>query len=108
MTEELSEPMTSQQRARILEQLDQMLQRGQMTAAEATRLRAATDPAEFEGAIRDVRARHAGARIDAAVKKGSMTQQEADDILLSIKKGEHSPSLRSHLNQLAHRKRSAK
>jgi hypothetical protein len=106
VTEESNPPMTLRQQARILGQLDKMVKKQQMTEDEASRLRAASAPAEFESVIREIRARHAGAKMDAAIKDGTMTQQEADDILLSIKNGEHSRSLRSHLRQLVPGRRS--
>jgi polyhydroxyalkanoate synthesis regulator phasin len=106
MSEESEQPMTPRQRENILRGLDKMVKKGQMTEAEAARIRESTDPEEFESAVRAVRARHASKRLDAAVQDGSMTQGEADDILVGIQKGEHSRSFRSHLRQLVHGKRS--
>jgi hypothetical protein len=79
-----------------------------MTGAEGARLRLAADPAEFDAAIQEVRARHAGERTDAAVEAGTMTRGEGDDILASTKRGEHSMSHRARLRQhLAPGKRSS-
>ncbi|MHB8220609.1 MAG: hypothetical protein ACYDHU_09875 [Acidimicrobiales bacterium] len=103
MTEESEQsepPMTPRQRENILRGLDKMVKMGQMTTDEADRLRQATDPEEFDVAVRAVRARHASKRLDGAVKEGSMTMEEADDVLVRIQKGEHSRSLRSHLRHL--------
>ncbi len=99
MTDKSHEPLTPRQRSRILEQLDKMVGKGQMTEEEAARLRVASSDAEFDSVIRDVRARHAGQRIDAAVRSGSMSQQEGDDILAGVKRGEHSMSFRTRLRQ---------
>ena len=97
MTDASNQPMTSRQRESILRSLDKMVKKGQMTEAEATSLRDASDPQEFDAAVRDVRLRHAGKRFEGAVADGSMTHEEADDILVCIRKGEHCRSLRSHL-----------
>ena len=99
-SEQPDQPMTPRQRENILRGLDKMVKKGQMTKDEADRLREATDPEEFEVAVRTVRARHTSKRLDGAVKDGSMTKEEADDVLERIQKGEHSRSLRSHLRHL--------
>ena len=108
MTDGSQESITPRQQERILEQLDKMVRKGRMTEGEARRLREATGAADFESVIRDVRSRHAGTKVDAAVKDGSMTREEADNVILSIKKGEHSRSLRAHLRHLVPGKRPGK
>jgi len=57
-------------RERLLEQLGRMVETGRVTETEAARLRAATDSDEFDDAARDIRVRHAGAHLDAAVEGG--------------------------------------
>lgn len=104
-SEQPNQPMMPRQRENILRGLDKMVKKGQMTTDEADRLREATDPEEFEIAVRAVRARHASKRLDGAVKDGSMTKEEADDAIDRIQKGEHSRSLRSHLQHLLPGKR---
>ena len=100
------QPMTPRQRENIARGLDKMVKKGQMTQDEADRLQDASDPEEFEVAVRALRARHADKRLAGAVKDGTMTKQEANDVLERIKTGEHSRSLRSHLRQLVRSKHS--
>jgi len=76
-----------------------MVASGRLTAEEAERLRAAPDPTGTEKVLRDIRARHAGERLDVAVAEGAMTREDADDILERVRRGEHSRNLRSHLAQ---------
>lgn len=90
---------------RILARLDKMVASGRVTETEAARLRAAIQPEEFEAAVRSIRLRHAGARLDAAVQGGQMTQQEADGYRDGLAKGEHPRSLRNHLTKLHRRSR---
>ena len=86
---------------RILQQLDKMVVSGQVTPEEAERLRKAQGKPEFEAAVLDVRLRHAGERIRSAVSAGQISQQEADDQLDRLRKGEHPKGLRARLR--AHR-----
>jgi hypothetical protein len=86
---------------RILQQLDKMVASGQMTPEEAERLREAKGKPEFESVVLDVRLRHAGQRLHSAVSAGQMSQQEADDQLERLRKGEHPKGLRARLR--AHR-----
>jgi hypothetical protein len=88
-----------QDQQRILQQLDRMVSAGRVSPQEAERLRAAADADEFEAAMGDVRARHAGADLDAAVADGHLTQPEADDLLRRLRRGEHAPGLRKNLRQ---------
>lgn len=92
-------------RERLLKQLDKMVASGRVTETEAARLRAATHPDEFDNAARDIRVRHAGAHLTAAVQSGGMTQEEASAHLESLKNGEHPRSLRAHLRSLLPRTR---
>lgn len=85
---------------RILPRLDKMVASGRVTETEAAGLRAAGQPEEFEAAVRSIRLRHAGARLDAAVEGGQMTRQEADGYRDRLAKGEHPRSLRTHLTNL--------
>jgi hypothetical protein len=87
-------------RQRLVQQLDRMVARRQVTPEEAQQLRAANDPASFDAAVVAIRLRHAGARLTAAVESGQMTQEEADDNLHRLRQGEHPRALRSHLRKL--------
>ena len=84
---------------RLLQQLDRMVSAGRISLQEAERLRAAGNADEFEAAMGDVRARHAGADLDVAVADGQLTQPEADDLLHRLRRGEHAPGLRKNLRQ---------
>jgi hypothetical protein len=53
-------------RHRLYEALDRMVASGRVTETEAQRLRAAAEPTEFNKAVRDIRIRHAGLKLDAA------------------------------------------
>lgn len=87
-------------RQRIIERLDQMVESGRVTGQEAERLRAAREPNAFDAVIRDIRVRHAGARLGTAVDDGSLTQEDADGFLEQMTKGEHPRSLRARLRGL--------
>jgi hypothetical protein len=93
-------------RDRILGALDRMVKAGRLTEREAEALRSAADAREFNHAVREIRARHAGVKLDAAVADGSMTRSEADSILDRLWQGEHGGGLRSRLRSLrAHGRR---
>jgi hypothetical protein len=82
---------------RILRQLDKMVASGQVTPEEAERLRETQGKPEFEAAMLDVRLRHAGERLKAAVGEGRISQQEADNQLERLRNGEHPKGLRARL-----------
>ena len=86
-------------RQRVLRQLDRMVAAGRVTAQEAERLRGAPDPAAFEAALGEIRARHAGADLDAAVAAGQLTRAEADDLQHRIGQGDHPRGLRGQLRR---------
>jgi polyhydroxyalkanoate synthesis regulator phasin len=84
---------------RIIEQLDSMVESGRITPEEAARLRATEDTAEFDAAINEIRARHAGAHMEAAVADGGMSREEADGLLERVRHGEHPEGLRARLRR---------
>ena len=87
-------------RERLLKQLDKMVASGRVTETEAARLRAAAGSDEFDQAAREIRVRHAGEHLNAAVEGGQMTQEEANAHLEGLRRGEHSRFLRAHLRSL--------
>jgi hypothetical protein len=91
-------------RNRLLERLDHMVESGQVTDDEAARLRAAGTADEFEAAVVAIRTRHADARLTAVVDAGQMSQADADANLERIRSGEHPRGLRAHLARIAPRK----
>ena len=82
---------------RLIGQIDKMVTSGRITEDEAVRLRAAEGTPEFDAAVGEIRARHAGAHIDGAVRAGEMSQQEADGYLERLRSGEHPKGLRARL-----------
>jgi hypothetical protein len=82
---------------RVVQQLDRMIASGQITESEADRLRTTQGTPEFDAALGEVRARHASARLDAAVSEGTMTPEEASDYLRRLRQGEHPKGLRARL-----------
>jgi hypothetical protein len=85
---------------RRLEQLDRLVDSGQVTVEEATALRTATNAEDYEAAVVRIRSRHARARLELAVEGGQMTQAEADANLEQIQNGEHPRGLRAQLRKI--------
>jgi len=85
------------QEERIIQQVDKMLTSGRITEEEAVRLRATEGTAEFDAAVGEIRARHAGAHMEVAIADGEMSQEEADGYLKSLRNGEHPKGLRARL-----------
>lgn len=83
--------------ARMMERLDAMVANGRITAEEAVQLRAAEGTAAFDDVVARVRARHARAHTDPAVAEGTMSQEEADDLVGRVLAGEHSTELRKQV-----------
>ena len=86
-------------RERIIEQVEKMVRSGRITEEEAERLRATEGTADFDTAIGDIRARHAGVHMESAIAKGEMTQEEADGYLVRLRDGEHPEGLRARLRK---------
>jgi len=105
MDEDLEDQFGPGKRERLVESLDRMVDSGRVTEAEASQLRAAVGPAQFESAVRNIRVRHAGIQLGAAVEDGKMTQDEADSSIECLKNGEHQKGLRAHLRKLVPRDR---
>jgi hypothetical protein len=82
---------------RIIGQIDKMVASGRITENEAVRLRSAEGTPEFDVAIGDIRARHAGAHMEGAIRAGEMSQEEADGYLERLRSGEHPKGLRAQL-----------
>jgi hypothetical protein len=104
--DDLEDPDHPGTHRRLLMRLDHMVESGRVTDDEAARLRAATGPQEIDHAVGAIRARHAGARLDAAVAGGDMSREEADGFLERLRNGEHPRGLRSHLARLRPRRQS--
>jgi hypothetical protein len=90
-------------RDRLLGALDRMVESGRITETEAQHLRAAANESDFNQAARDIRVRHAGLRLDAAVADGSLPRAEADALLGRLVDGEHGRALRTRLRTVGHR-----
>jgi predicted outer membrane protein len=100
MTEDCTNSLSSTRRERLEQRVEKMRASGRLSEQEAARLRAARGPAEFDEAVRDVRVRHAGARLEAAVADGTIARDEADALLERLRSGEHSRSLRARIGAL--------
>lgn len=83
---------------RLVERLDHMVEIGRVTEVEAARVRAASGADELDQAVRAIRLRHAGDRLDAAVAAGHMTRSQADTHLEGLANGDHPGDLRSLLH----------
>ena len=90
----------TRRRHRLVERVGQMVRSGRLTEAEAERLRATEGQDEFDEAVRDIRVRHAGTSLGAAVDEGRLSQDEADGLLERLRGGEHSRSLRARVRRL--------
>jgi polyhydroxyalkanoate synthesis regulator phasin len=82
---------------RMMERLDAMVANGRLTAEEAAELRASAGTPEFDEILARVRARHAQAHTGPAVADGTMSQDEADQLLERVLAGEHSAELRKQV-----------
>lgn len=85
--------------------LGRLVESGRLTPQEADRLREA-DEDEIDEVVVGIRARHATARLEAAVAAGDITTEDADRLVERLRAGEHSPELRAQLNRLARSRRS--
>lgn len=84
---------------RIITQVDRMVASGRITEEEAARLRSADGTADFQTAVGEIRARHASTHIQEAVADGEMSNQEADEYLELLRRGDHQIGLRARLRQ---------
>ena len=99
MTEHTS-PMRDTSRARLRGRASRMVDAGRLTADEARRLQAATDPDEFDSVVLDIRTRHAVATLEAAVAEGALSPERAADLLHRLRGGEDPATLRDELRRL--------
>jgi len=100
MSDDLRSQIGPRKRAQLVKGLDRMVASGRVTESEAERLRATDDPGAFETAVQDIRVRHAGAKLKAAVDGGHMTQAEANANLERLRSGDHMQSLRAYLRKI--------
>jgi polyhydroxyalkanoate synthesis regulator phasin len=91
-----------------MKQIDKMVKSGRISEEEAARLRSTEGTPEFDQAMGDIRARHAGAHMEEAVAEGQMSQAKADGYIERLKAGEHPRGLRSHLGQLKRQRGSSR
>lgn len=105
MSEDEIDELDPERLSRIAGQADKLVAAGRLTAEEARQLRAAPDVSRADQVMREIRARHAAERLDAAVAEGAMSRQEADDLLERVRGGEHSRALRSHLSRFRVKRR---
>jgi hypothetical protein len=101
MAEQADSTWPGEEQQRVLRQLDRMVAAGRVTAQEAERLRGARDAATFESVLGEIRSRHAGPDLAAAVQAGQLTGAEADDLRHQIRQGHHPRGLRGQLRRWA-------
>jgi hypothetical protein len=101
MVDEAGRTWPGEEQQRVLRQLDRMVAAGRVTTQEAERLRRAQDAADLESVMGEIRARHAGPDLEAAVQAGQLTGAEADDLKHRIRRGDHPRGLRGQLRQWA-------
>jgi hypothetical protein len=92
--------LDSERRERLVGCLDQMIESGRVTETEAGRLRTARGQDEFDSGVLEIRLRHARGSLDAAVREGKLTGEEADAFLVRLRNGEHPRELRAELRGL--------
>jgi hypothetical protein len=101
MADEAGSTWPSEEQQRVLRQLDRMVAAGRVTTQEAERLRGAQDADAFEAVMGEIRARHAGPELEAAVQAGHLSGAEAEDLRHRIRRGDHPRGLRGQLRQWA-------
>ncbi len=97
MSEDEIDGLDAKRLRRIAAQAGKLVAAGRLTADEAERLRAAPDLSRARRVVREIRARHASERLDDAVAEGTVSRQEADELVERLRGGEHSRALRAHL-----------
>ncbi len=106
MDESLEIQMDGTKRRRLLDKVGALVDSGLVTSQEAERLRSATDQGEFDAVVLDIRVRHAGTSMGAAVEDGRLTRADAEGFLERLRQGEHSRSIRLPVRGLHSRHRS--
>ena len=74
-----------------------------MSEEEAAAWESADTDEAREAIMRGVRARHAAARLEAAVAAGDISADEADTLIEQVRRGDHSSALRHRINEIARR-----
>lgn len=78
----------------LLRRVDKLVEAGRLTDEEAARLRAAEATGDLEDVAREIRLRHARARVSEAVREGLLTEAEARASLDRLANGEDPRFLR--------------
>jgi hypothetical protein len=74
-----------------------------MSEEEAAALETAETDDAREVIMRGVRARHAAARLEAAVAASDISAEEADSLIEEVRRGDHSSALRRRIKEVARR-----
>ena len=74
-----------------------------MFEEEASALASAETEEAREAIMRGIRARHAAARLEAAVTAGDISAGEAERLVDKVRRGDHSSALRRRINEVARR-----
>jgi HEAT repeat protein len=84
-------------------QLAQLRDSGRMSKEEVAALESAGTDEARDAIMRGIRARHAAARLEAAVAAGDISADRADSLVEEVRRGNHSSALRRRINELARR-----
>lgn len=74
---------------------------GGLSEEEVSGLESAETEEDREAIMRGFRARHAAARLAGSVATGAISADEAATLVEEVRRGGHSPALRSRINEVA-------
>jgi len=74
--------------AQVLERVERMVRAGRISKEDGDRLRAAAAAGGVDEAVADVRRKHAGARVAAAVESGRVSRDDGIVLLERLERGE--------------------
>lgn len=80
-------------------QLAHLLESGRLSEADALRLQEG-DPELAQAVLADIRARHAGERLDRAVAAGVVSEEDAARLVARVRAGDDAAELRRQVNRL--------
>ncbi len=80
--------------ARLHARLERMVSAGRTTDQEAARVRSARTPAERDAAVAEIRLRHVREWLETRLRRGRISQEDADAVGRRVESGEHPSALR--------------
>jgi hypothetical protein len=85
-------------------QLAHLRKSGRVSEEEVAAMESADTDEARDGILRGIRARHAAARLREAVSSEAVSVEEAERLVEEVRQGNHSSSLRRHINQITRRR----